>query len=150
MIPNISKSRVLGSLQVVLEKMQGCWFKDVCLRGFAVQLESGSYVQNFAVSTSEREITKDPHKQVIYQRSLNLEGVASVSICKTSTRARTYQQTNMTGVTNVKIPAILQVPLYQSKKFCDCMMSKTWCKAEGHSCANRQPPTFFKKRRVTK
>ena len=67
MIPNlnscsISKSRVLGSLQVVLEKMQGSPLKDFCLRSFAVQLESGSYVQNVAVSTSEIEIPKKPGK----------------------------------------------------------------------------------------
>ena len=88
----VPKSRVLGSLQVVLEKMQGCWFKDVCLRGFAVQLESGSYVQNFVVSTSEIEITKDPHKQVIYQRSLNLEGVSSVSTHKYKSAQVDYMQ----------------------------------------------------------
>lgn len=89
---NISKSRVLGSLQVVLEKMQGCWFKDVCLRRFAVQLESESYVQIFAVSTSEREITKDPHKQVMYQRFLNLEGASGVSTHKYKSAQVDYMQ----------------------------------------------------------
>ena len=51
-----------------------------------------SYVQIFAVSTSEREITKDPHKQVMYQSFLNLEGASGVSTHKYKSAQVDYMQ----------------------------------------------------------